>query len=42
MKFKTLVSAMAVAGLLLASLISLPVPAQKEVKEATAHTETNE
>ena len=38
MKFKTLVSAMAVAGLLLASLISLPVLAQKEVKEATAHT----
>lgn len=38
MKFKTLVSAMAVAGLLLASLISLPVTAQKEVKEATAHT----
>ncbi|CQR76313.1 hypothetical protein BN1385_01141 [Enterobacter hormaechei] len=38
MKFKTLVSAMAVAGLLLVSLTSLPVLAQKEGKGATAHT----
>lgn len=38
MKFKTLVSAMAVAGLLLVSLTSLPVTAQKEGKGATAHT----
>ena len=38
MKFKTLVSAIAVAGLLLVSLTSLPVLAQKEGKGATAHT----
>lgn len=38
MKFKTLVSAIAVAGLLLVSLTSLPVLAQKEGKGATVHT----
>ncbi len=43
MKFKTLVSATVVAGLVVASLVSLPVLAQKEGKGATAHTkEMNE
>ncbi|WMB10445.1 hydrolase [Enterobacter hormaechei] len=43
MKFKTLVSAIVVAGLVVASLVSLPVLAQKEGKGATAHTkEMNE
>lgn len=41
MKLKTLVSGMVVAGLLSASLATLPVLAKKEAKEATAHTKAN-
>lgn len=41
MKLKTLVSGMVVAGLLSASLATLPVLAKKEAKEATAYTKAN-
>lgn len=41
MKLKTLVSGMVVAGLLSASLATLPVMAKKEAKEATAYTKAN-
>lgn len=41
MKLKTLINAMAVAGLVSTSLVAVPAMAQTTAKEATTHTKAN-